>query len=183
MMSPKLSMHKVLGLALALATSLVVSGGLTAGLASADPVTVESKIVRIAKGEIGVGEPTKCNKYWWYGHKPAGCGDDTNGPWCAAFAGWVWDQASAPAVPKSYAVAGWTSWAKDHDQWKSRGPKPGDAAVYGTHHIGIVVAVHSATNIETVEGNSGSGPNNKVVHKTRVNPSNVGITGFIKPRK
>lgn len=123
-------------------------------------VTVQgSRIVQVARTEIGVREIGNSNnvKYntWYWGGNVYG----TAYPWCAVFVSWCANVAgiSTAYVPRSAAVLVFENFYRNKGTLYSYGsytPVPGD--FYSTPangHIGIVETVNSATDFWGIEGN------------------------------
>jgi hypothetical protein len=113
------------------------------------------QVVQVAESQVGRGE------------EPPGSNCTMYGPceeWCSLFAAWVWQHAGVP-LPGATAEYGYSgslyTWAGEHGGRllpPDAIPAPGDAIFYGagpssSAHVGIVVAVLSNGEIETVEGN------------------------------
>lgn len=130
---------------------------------------VRSRIAELALAEVGRRDRTR------YG-APAGT------PWCAYFASWVVRQ-TTQGVPVLPSVASWRAWGRAHGTWHQR-PAVGDVVVYGTRHVGLVVAVKGDGTIDTVEGNF----SRKVSHRRGVSLAHArrsyapaDIAGFVSP--
>lgn len=119
-----------------------------------------SRIVQMARTQIGVSEIGSSNnvKYntWYYGRSVAG----TQYPWCAVFVSWCADQAglSNKIVPRTAAVATFESFYRSRGLLfaaGSRTPRPGDFYSYSnSSHIGIVESVTDANSWTGIEGNT-----------------------------
>ncbi|MFE9428019.1 CHAP domain-containing protein [Kitasatospora sp. NPDC006697] len=76
--------------------------------------------------------------------------------WCADFAKWVWQNSGLNTTGIDAAAASFVSAASSNGSTvhtsRSYVPQLGDAAVYGTHHVGIVTAVNSDGSIQTTNG-------------------------------
>lgn len=162
-----------------------------------------SKIIEIAKGELGYLEKTSTrnlddkkadaasqsgpNNFTKYARDVG----HTNGqPWCATFVVWVFEQAAggdkglASNTLYGATTAGCAanvSKFKKAGKWlePSQTPKPGDVIFYKKSHTGVVVGVNGTT-VYTIEGNTS--PDNKIERdggavslKTRT----VGATGIL----
>jgi hypothetical protein len=87
--------------------------------------------------------------------------------WCALFATWAWETAGIP-IPHYAFVGDIYTWALAHTSVLSADQilQPGDAVLYGTGpssvatavHMGIVAQVWPDGAIDTIEGDSGPGP-------------------------
>jgi hypothetical protein len=85
------------------------------------------------------------------------------GPWCAAFATWVWREAGVKI--ESSAYSGYPiEWGGKKGLVKKDNPEPGDFVIYDaaqdgafTDHIGIVEKVKNGKMITTIEGNYADG--------------------------
>ncbi|MET9012783.1 peptidoglycan-binding protein [Streptomyces olivaceoviridis] len=113
---------------------------------------LRSKIVRIAKSQIGVTEGRgKCVP----GKPYSICAD-----WCAAFATWVWRDAGV-RVPFMKSVPGVYDWAVAHGRWVGTSrlstARPGDLIIFGhagyRYHIGVVDQV-SGRSVRVISGNT-----------------------------
>ncbi|MFI6485921.1 CHAP domain-containing protein, partial [Nonomuraea sp. NPDC050663] len=151
----------------------------------ASPGALRSRIVAIAKAEIGVsGDSNYCQKYG-----PL-CDD-----WCAMFTRWVWREAGVTDLFNTYVARGVGRWGVEKGLFVPRppgargNPMPGDIVVYGAPanvvggHVSIVESVHANGMITTINGNH----NNKVV-QTVINPithtsgaDNLHISGYVRP--
>jgi hypothetical protein len=83
------------------------------------------------------------------------------GPWCAAFATWVWSQVGVPTPPAGYhpaLVADWARWAHATGRFRSIDEAEiGDVVLYAhpgavPHHCGIAVRLEPL--LLVVEGNT-----------------------------
>ncbi len=168
---------------------------------AASPLGSRSRIVSIAKKQIGYKEiegpvENKVKYFNWQGDTP-----DYPGLWCSVFASWVWNRAGVKLDGKPYPNQPAVETLRDigkHDNRfhafsRSYKPRKGDAILYGQQggdHIGIVVGVaNNGRKIATVEGNSKVGAQTKDIHVVyRIinlnNPVNVPwgvIYGFVAP--
>jgi hypothetical protein len=123
------------------------------------PDAASQAIVDIAASQLG---PSKdggnyCNPY---------------GPceeWCALFATWAWEKAGI-RIPRYAFVGNVYDWARKHASVIPVTAKPaaGDLVLYGTGpqtvatspHMGVVAQVWPDGAIDTIEGDSGPGPDN-----------------------
>lgn len=162
-----------------------------------------SKIIEIAKGELGYLEKTSTrnlddkkadaasqsgpNNFTKYARD---VGHANGQPWCATFVVWVFEQAAggdkglASNTLFGATTAGCAanvSKFKKAGKWlePSQTPKPGDVIFYKKSHTGVVVGVNGST-VYTIEGNTS--PDNKIERdggavslKTRT----VGATGIL----
>ena len=162
-----------------------------------------SKIIEIAKGELGYLEKTSTrnlddkkadaasqsgpNNFTKYARD---VGHANGQPWCATFVVWVFEQAAggdkglASNTLYGATTAGCAanvSKFKKAGKWlePSQTPKPGDVIFYKKSHTGVVVGVNGTT-VYTIEGNTS--PDNKIERdggavslKTRT----VGATGIL----
>ena len=162
-----------------------------------------SKIIEIAKGELGYLEKTSTrnlddkkadaasqsgpNNFTKYARD---VGHANGQPWCATFVVWVFEQAAggdkglASNTLFGATTAGCAanvSKFKKAGKWlePSQTPKPGDVIFYKKSHTGVVVGVNGTT-VYTIEGNTS--PDNKIERdggavslKTRT----VGATGIL----
>ncbi|WP_181799652.1 CHAP domain-containing protein [Kitasatospora acidiphila] len=79
--------------------------------------------------------------------------------WCADFVKWAWQRAGADVTGLDGWAHNFVTHAPDngsrvHTDPDYR-PRLGDAAVYSTHHVGIVTAVHRHGSIEITNGDWG----------------------------
>jgi len=139
---------------------------------------LRSKIVSIARAQVGISEPKGCMKF-----------GNCKIAWCAIFAGWTWRSAGVKPVFTTAVARGVGLWGKQRGLFRST-PRIGDIAVYGPPanvtggHVSVVVAVHSNGTIDTVDGNFG----NKVTLRKNVNPKTARsgtkrwlISGYVTP--
>ena len=157
-------------------------------------------VLKVAEGEVGYHEKASssqlddktanpgANNYTkygaWYGLNGPGA------PWCAMFVAWCCSKAgvSTSVVPKTASVSEFTSFAKSHNQFHSKGsytPQPGDIIIYGSgggDHTGLVYGT-DGTNVITIEGNtSGGNESNGVLCKKKSVPmSESWIYGYFSP--
>lgn len=155
--------------------------GSTTGVAGG---TVGARMVALAQGEVGVTEqPSGSNdspRIAQYREATAGA-SGTPGPWCAYFVSYLARSAGAP-VGASGQGFGWVGsieqWGKQTGRYfnsSSATPaQPGDIALFGTHHTGIVESVDAGGRIHTIEGNS----SNKVARRDYDRSQ---ISGFVRP--
>lgn len=164
-----------------IATEPAPSGGASACGSSSRAGASGNEIVRIARGQLGIGE------------SPAGSNCNPYGPcveWCSLFVAWVWKRAGVPLEGSTaiYAYSGSIyKWTEAHGSGlpgvaapgespfsiaEPNGaralppiatPAPGDAVLYGTGpeygesaHVGIVERVFPAGQITTIDGNFGN---------------------------
>ncbi|MFF4963185.1 peptidoglycan-binding protein [Streptomyces sp. NPDC001222] len=142
---------------------------------------LRSKIVRIAKSQIGVTESRgKCVP----GKPYSVCAD-----WCAAFATWVWRDAGV-RIPSMTYVPSVYDWAVAHGKWVGTSrlstARPGDLIIFGhagyRYHIGIVDHV-SGHSVRVISGNTsdpGGSGRNGVYNKTYQLSSSV-FYGLVRP--
>ncbi|MFI6363643.1 DUF4226 domain-containing protein [Nocardia sp. NPDC050630] len=100
-----------------------------------------------------------------------------DGPWCAAFATWVWQQAGIHVnwTGKNYVPTVWSDAQRMGLAANATTARPGDLIVFpGQKHIGLVVARNGNT-ITTIEGNSGDA----VRQHTYSSPA--GFVGVVHP--
>ncbi|WP_344447137.1 CHAP domain-containing protein, partial [Kitasatospora nipponensis] len=79
--------------------------------------------------------------------------------WCADFAKWVWQNnglntTGITAAASSFVSAASSNGSTVHSDSGYR-PQPGDAAVFGSSHVGIVTAVNSDGSIQLTNGDFG----------------------------
>ncbi|MER7178878.1 peptidoglycan-binding protein [Streptomyces hyaluromycini] len=142
---------------------------------------LRTKIVRIAKSQIGVTESGgKCVP----GKPYSICAD-----WCAAFATWVWRDAGI-RIPFMKSVPSVYDWAVAHGKWVGTSrlstARPGDLIIFGRagyrYHIGVVDHVSGHT-VRVISGNTAN-PNGSgrigVYGKTYTLSSSV-FYGLVRP--
>lgn len=195
------------GLRSATAAILALMVGLL-GLTVAAPAALAdaTSITSIAMGELGPnnspghGESpagSGCNKYTGalYGATPgcaAGYGNKgawRSWAWCADYATWVWKQAGVDIGGLTSAVSSFTAYGNAHQTYHAVGsgytPQPGDAAVYGSAHVGIVVSTGKPWP-DVVSGNLLVNGNWQVYlqpdsHDNNANRGGAALTGFVTP--
>ena len=145
--------------------------------------TTASRMLDIARSQLGVGETPPGSNYTkygkWYG---------LNGmAWCAMFMSWCANQAGAlDIIPKHAYTPTGAKWFYDRKQWGTT-PKVG-ALVYfafygptyggrwkGIHHVGIVESIRPDGRVVCIEGNA----SNRVARVVR---SRSGIAGYGYPK-
>jgi peptidoglycan hydrolase-like protein with peptidoglycan-binding domain len=138
---------------------------------------VRSRIVAIARSQLGQGE------------RPAGSNCTKFGPcqeWCADFATWVWRQAGVAGIGRIAWVPDLPLWGKRHGSWKpgdTNNPQPGDLVIFSGLHVGIVERVTSRT-ITIIAGNTST---NNVARRGPASPANgyamgpAAISGYVSP--
>src|SRR5436190_23692989 len=137
----------------------------TSGAAALAPVgggDAGSRMVQIAKGEIGQAEqpPGSNNSARIADYRSATQGAMAGAPWCAYFASWVANQAGVPLGDQGQgfgSVDQLYAWAQRNGRAYTAGsgqqPKPGDLVVFH-EHVGLVESVLPNGQIQTIEGNS-----------------------------
>ncbi len=146
------------------------------------PPGPRATIVQRATSEYTLGfkefKSNNCNPYSAFWNRGAtGCSAGRRSEaWCADFAAYVWQQAGANTTGITAASNSFQTVATAHGTWKSRTsgylPQPGDAVVFGDTHVGVVVAVSSATSIEMISGNYSD-----AVSATWFNPATFTVSG------
>ena len=145
--------------------------------------TTSSRLISLARTQLGVGENPPGSNYTKYG-KWYGL-DGT--AWCAMFVSWCANQVDAlDIIPKHAYTPTGAKWFYDRGQWGTT-PRVG-ALVYfafygssyggrwkGIHHVGIVESIRADGRVVCIEGNV----SNKV---TRVVRSRSGIAGYGYPK-
>jgi len=145
--------------------------------------TTASRMLEIARSQLGLGENPPGSNYTkygaWYG---------LNGmAWCAMFMSWCANQAGAlDIIPKHAYTPTGAKWFYDRGQWGTT-PRVG-ALVYfafygsgyegrwkGIHHVGIVESIRPDGRVVCIEGNV----SDKVMRVVRA-PS--GIAGYGYPK-
>ncbi|MBE1489269.1 FG-GAP-like repeat-containing protein [Plantactinospora soyae] len=173
--------HRSFAVLLALLATITVS--LVVLPAAPAAAATRAGIVAVARAEVGVAEPTGCDKYDI---------DCSATPWCAYFAAWVWRRAGVSPVFTTGVARGVGQWGVERGlfTYRSSGtrPSPGDIVVYGPPgnftggHVGIVESVASNGYLTTIEGNY----DNKVTRRTNLNPATAtgsghSISGYVRP--
>ena len=138
---------------------------------------VRSRIVAIARSQLGQGE------------RPAGSNCTKFGPceeWCADFATWVWRQAGVAGMGRIAWVPDLPLWGKRHGSWKPgyrNNPQPGDLVIFSGLHVGLVERVTART-ITIIAGNTST---NNVARRGPASPANgyamgpAAISGYVSP--
>ncbi|WP_062991055.1 DUF4226 domain-containing protein [Nocardia anaemiae] len=128
-------------------------------------------VLNLAQQELGLGvHETNGNNHV---NRPY----NIDGPWCAAFATWVWQQAGIHVnwSGKNYVPTVWSDAQRMGLAGNASTARPGDLIVFpGQKHIGLVVARNGNT-ITTIEGNSGDA----VRQHTYSSPA--GFVGVVHP--
>lgn len=151
-----------------------------------------NEFVKLAASQIGTTEkPAGSNKikYWnWYDKSMQGQ------PWCDCFVSWCAMKVGASSIVGKYAYCPYhVAFAKRKGKWLDRGEKPkkGDIVFFASRgtacHVGIVEKRISASQVQTIEGNTSLSSNDNggaVMRRTRAY-GNVGsswyILGFFRP--
>jgi peptidoglycan hydrolase-like protein with peptidoglycan-binding domain len=138
---------------------------------------LRSKIVAIARSQLGQGE------------RPRGSNCTKFGPceeWCADFATWVWRQAGVGNIGRIAWVPDLPLWGKRHRGWKpgaNDNPQPGDMVIFSGLHVGLVERVTGST-ITVIAGNTST---NNVARRGPAPPSQgyrmgpAAISGYVSP--
>ena len=145
------------------------------GGGSADVVAIARSLARLGIREAGR------DRGLWVDVFTAGHPE----PWCADFVSWVWMTAGHPfrgglAGWRLPSAPGMQAWFVARGRFAVRRaaiPEPGDVVSFVHQHVGIVVAA-SATELETVEGNSSDAV---VVRRYQGWRENADIAGFGVP--
>jgi CHAP domain len=142
---------------------------------------LRTSVVGRAKTELGVGftevSHNNCNPYsdFWNRGSTACPAGRRSEAWCADFAGYVWQQAGAKVGWLTASSSSFKSGAPS-GTWKALSsgylPQPGDAVVFGSTHVGVIVAVSSATSVEMISGNYSD-----AVSATWFNPATFTVGG------
>lgn len=159
-----------------------------------------NELVTWAQSQIGVKEsPANSNRVKYWDDYRRRCGVDYNGqPWCAAFVTdgmcqiGQWVQTSDEG--RFRYCPSLVSWAKQQGEWLGREAvcEPGDIILFANGsiacHVGIVEKRLSASQVQTIEGNTSVTSNDNggaVMRRTRTYGS-VGsswyILGFVRPK-
>lgn len=144
------------------------------------------KIAQIALAQVGIqeGDP-ECNKYF------RGRGTCSSIQWCAAFVGWVYEEAGFK-IGGGYRAKGVGKWFDDNKfffKWtESYKPEVGDVFVKGRGgtgqgwegigHTGIVISLNGYTMV-TVEGNSSNKVQKRTYEDYRKIPELIGFGRYI----
>lgn len=154
-----------------------------------------SDIVAKAATQIGVKESPAGSNMQKYG-KAYGW----NGvPWCCQFVWWVFRECGASSLfydGKKVAYCPYVvTWAKRAGLWLGRtaNPQPGDIVLFAgsngvASHIGIVEKRNSASQVQTIEGNTSTTSNDNggaVMRRTRnynTTSSSFHVLGFVRPK-
>src|SRR5436305_2158886 len=138
---------------------------------------VRSKIVAIARSQLGQGE------------HPSGSNCTKFGPceeWCADFATWVWRQAGVGNIGRIAWVPDLPLWGRRHGSWKpgyNNNPQPGDMVIFSGLHVGLVERVTAGT-ITIIAGNTST---NNVARRGPASPARgyamgpAAISGYVSP--
>jgi hypothetical protein len=141
--------------------------------------TTIQKIVAIAKAENSkkpVEYDSNVMKYT----------NNTKEPWCADFVSWVYKEAGSSftgGVSGGWRIpsaSGMKAWFEKNGTYFSAGsttPQPGDVAIFGPHHVSIVVAVNGNT-MTTIGGNEGSNSDRVNMKQLKIQVGSSGLTGF-----
>lgn len=157
------------------------SGGSGGGTSADNSLPQAQRVLKIARGEVGVKEnPMGSNnvKYntEYYGHSVSGSAY----PWCAVFVWWCFKHAGLSSlIPNTAGCDYLINWYKQRGLFHKTNPKPGDLIFYDWNrngapdHVGLVEGVSANGTITTIEGNVG----NKVVKRTYMSQ----ILGYATP--
>ena len=138
---------------------------------------VRSRIVAIARSQLGQGE------------HPPGSNCTKFGPceeWCADFATWVWRQAGVAGIGRIAWVPNLPAWGRSRRSWKpgySNDPQPGDMVIFSGLHVGLVERVTAGT-ITIIAGNTST---NNVARRGPASPAHgyamgpAAISGYVSP--
>lgn len=189
-----------------LLATFIAFGAVCVGAATpATASTLGQSASSIAQSQLGPnqgpGNPESpmgsgCNKYTGalYGVS-SGCASGFGNKghygwaWCADFATWVWRQAGAGISGLTSSVSSFTSYGQAHGTYHSASsgyvPQPGDAAIYGTAHVGIVISA-GKTRPDVVQGNwnyNGDGRTWAVAlqRNSTNNGGGAALTGYVTP--
>jgi len=171
------------------------SGGGSTYYTTHQTIPSRSNIIMIVRSQLGETDVNP-NGTLRYGVT------QTDISWCAFFATWAWRQAGVD-IPSYGPVSDIQAWGQVRGHWipissindNKATPKIGDAAIFGTDHVGIVTSVTghgSSSKISIISGNYG----NEVritpsIHDIAVdypkyfsntqNTSGTFVTGFVDP--
>jgi len=138
---------------------------------------VRSRIVAIARSQLGQGE------------HPPGSNCTKFGPceeWCADFATWVWRQAGVAGIGRIAWVPNLPAWGRSRRSWKpgyNNDPQPGDMVIFSGLHVGLVERVTAGT-ITIIAGNTST---NNVARRGPASPAHgyamgpAAISGYVSP--
>jgi len=138
---------------------------------------LRSRIVAIARSQLGQGE------------SPRGSNCTKFGPceeWCADFATWVWRQAGISSIGRIAWVPDLPLWGRRRGSWKPgawNNPQPGDMVIFSGLHVALVERVTART-ITIIAGNTST---NNVARRGPASPSNgyamgpAAISGYVSP--
>ncbi len=138
---------------------------------------VRSRIVAIARSQIGQSESPRGSNCTKFGPCEA---------WCADFATWVWRQAGVAGIGRIAWVPDLPLWGRRHGSWKPgyrNNPQPGDMVIFSGLHVGLVERVTAST-ITIIAGNTST---NNVARRGPASPSNgytmgpAAISGYVSP--
>ena len=161
--------------------------GSSGGVVGDNSLPQAQRVLRIARGEIGVTENpkgtnrVKYNKEY-YGRNVSGSGY----PWCAVFVWWCFKHAGLSSlIPKTASCAVLMNYFQRAGRFHTSDPKAGDVVFYDwdnngqPDHVGIVEGVLAAGKINTIEGNLGD----KVAKRTYTGRNLPGgrVLGYGRP--
>src|SRR5436305_4972931 len=138
---------------------------------------VRSRIVAIARSQLGQGE------------HPPGSNCTKFGPceeWCADFATWVWRQAGVAGIGRIAWVPNLPAWGRSRGRWKpgyNNDPQPGDMVIFSGLHVGLVERVTAGT-VTIIAGNTST---NNVARRGPASPARgyamgpAAISGYVSP--
>ena len=138
---------------------------------------MRSAVIKVAKSQIGLAEPTGDDKYISWYNSVTGASLALDSPWCAMFTSWVYRNAKVPtsSLPTFASCTVAVDWAKKNKLWYSRltnyTPKPGVVIVFDWNtdgrqdHVGIVETV-TANQITVIEGNTSDSVGRRTYSRT-----------------
>lgn len=124
-------------------------------------MSIQSKAVQIARGEVGYVEGPRRNQSKYAAARFPSVNFQ---PWCGSFVGWVYQQAGFDLgkhvwIPSTQMTE---AWARKHGFWKTSGQREGDLVIYGfggskAKHVGIAWPDPGASGYRAIEGNTSPG--------------------------
>ena len=138
---------------------------------------MRNAVIKLAKSQIGLAEPTGDDKFISWYNSVTGASLALDSPWCAMFASWVYRNANVPtsSLPTFASCTVAVDWAKKNKLWYSRltnyTPKPGVVIMFDWNtdgrqdHAGIVETV-TANQITVIEGNTSDSVGRRTYSRT-----------------
>lgn len=153
-------------------------------------MSLRDDVVKAAKSQIGVCEPSGDDVYLKWFNKTTGSSLPMNASWCACFTSWCLRKASVPtSVFGNFAQCSVAlSWAKSKKIFYYRNtghrPSPGDLIFFDwdgdskPDHIGIVEST-TVNSVKTIEGNTKGGATVDGVREKIYSATSKSIYGYI----